>query len=125
MAIAVFAMVRRSWLSGPPLGPRRGCRMMTRLLRRPRKRTVDHVDRVLEPVHRRERTEARALLLAQEHLVKHVEPLKRDARLAIPCLALAGLVQERLAPADFVDDVLDLLRSRIGRQLRKRIAQIE
>src|SRR5437764_4354434 len=85
---------------------------------RPRQRAVDHVDRVLQPVDGHERAEARALLLPEQHLVEHVEPVERDAGLAILGLDLAGLVEERLAPPDLVDDLLDLFRRRIGRQLR-------
>src|SRR5262249_20382771 len=92
---------------------------------RPRQRPVDHVDRVLEAVHRHERAEARAFFLPQQDLVEHVEPLERDAGLAVPGLDLAGLVEERLAPADLVDHLLDLLGTRIIRELGERVAQIE
>src|SRR5215510_2970711 len=66
-------------------------------------RTVDHLDRVPKPVHRCERAEARALLLAEQHLIEHVEPIECDTRLAVFALDLSGLVEERLAPTDFVD----------------------
>src|SRR5258708_1314528 len=44
----------------------------------PRQRPVDHANRVREPVHRNERTKAWAFLLAEQHLVEHVEPIERD-----------------------------------------------
>src|SRR5262245_13312093 len=66
---------------------------------RSRQRAVDHVDRILEPIERHERSEARALFLAEEHLIQQVEPIERDAGLAVLGLDLAGLVEERLAPA--------------------------
>ena len=66
-------------------------------------------------IDRDEGAEARALLLAEQHLVEHVEPVERDARLAV--LGLLLLVEERLAAADLVDDVLDLLRRSVGRQI--------
>src|SRR5215208_6597526 len=53
------------------------------VLRAPRQRTVDHVDGVLHAVHRDERTEARALLLTEQHLVEHVEPVERDTGPAV------------------------------------------
>src|SRR5215813_2019716 len=88
-------------------------------------RTVDHLDRVPKPVHRYERAEARTLLLAEQHLIEHVEPIERDTRLAVFALDLSSLVEERLAPTDFVDHLLDLLGGRIGGQLHKRLAQVE
>ena len=69
-----------------------------------------------------ERAEARAFLLAEQHLVEHVEPVERDARLAV--LGLLLLVEERLAAADLIDDVLDRLRRGLRRQLRERVAQV-
>src|SRR5258707_15627111 len=75
--------------------------------RRARERAVDHVDGVVDAIDRHERAEARALLLAEQHLVEHVEPVERDAGLAV--LGLLLLVEERLAPADLVDHVLDFL----------------
>src|ERR1700749_4188257 len=83
---------------------------------RPRQRAVDHGDGVGNAIDRDKGTEARALLLAEQHLVEHVEPVERDARPAI--LALLHMIQERLAPPDLVDHVLYLLCSRIGRQAR-------
>ena len=73
-------------------------------------------------IHRDERAEARALLLAEQHLVEHVEPVERDAGPAV--LALLHLIEERLAAADLVDHVLDVFGARSRRQLRQRIAQI-
>ena len=70
-----------------------------------------------------ERAEARAFLLAEQHLIEHVEPVERDAGLAV--LGFFLVVEERLAPADLIDHVLDRLRRCIGRQLRQRIAQID
>src|SRR5262249_21302429 len=93
--------------------------------RRTRERTVDHGDRVLEAIHRRERAEARALLLTEQYLIKHVEPLERYARLAVFGFYLAGAVEERLAPADFIHDLLNFLCRGIGWQLREAVAQIE
>src|SRR5437660_12382147 len=97
---------------------------MTRL-RRAGERAVDHGDGVLEAVDRRERAEARALLLAEQHLIEHVEPFERHARLAVPALDLAGAIEERLAPADLIHHLLNLLRRRVRRQLREAVAQIE
>src|ERR1019366_6395296 len=85
--------------------------------RRPRQRTIDHVDGVLEPVDRHERAEARAFFLAEQDLVEHVEPVERDARLAVPGLDLAGEVEERLAPAHLLHPVPDLLRRGIRGQV--------
>src|SRR5215813_2101619 len=104
---------------------RTSAQMKTRALCRSRQRAVDHVDRVLKPVHRHERAEAWTLLLAEQHLIEHVEPIERNAGLAVLALDLSGLVEKRLAPADFVDHLLDLLGGRVGRQLRKRLAQVE
>src|SRR5829696_746916 len=81
-------------------------------LRAPRQRAVDHVDGVLHAIHRDERTEARALLLAEQHLIEHVEPVERNAGPAI--LALLHLIQKRLAAADLVDHVLDVFGARSG-----------
>src|SRR5262249_58626253 len=89
---------------------------------RSRKQPADHPDRVLKPVHRHERAEAGTLLLTKQHLIEHVEPIERNAGLAVLALDLSGLVEERLAPAYFVDHLLDLLGGRIGRQPRKRLA---
>src|SRR5262249_39628360 len=79
----------------------------------PCERAVDHVDRVLDAVDRDERAETRSLLLAEQHLVEHVEPVERDARLAVLGLDLAGLVEERLAPAHLVNHPLALLRAAV------------
>src|SRR5262245_58076264 len=57
--------------------------MASARLRAARQRAVDHVDRVLDAVDRDEGTEARSLLLAEQHLVEHVEPVERDARPAV------------------------------------------
>src|SRR5262245_32764840 len=92
---------------------------------RSRKRPVDHVDRVLEAIHRHERAEARSFFLPEQDLVEHVEPVERDAGLAVLRLDLAGLVEEWLAPADLVDHLLDLLRTRIVGELGERVAQVE
>src|SRR3974390_651425 len=88
--------------------------------RRSRQRAVDHVDRVAEPIHGRERAEAGAFLLAVQHLIEHVEPFERYAWLAVLGLVLSRGVEERRAAADFVDNLLDLLRGAVGRQLRER-----
>src|SRR6516164_8087371 len=90
---------------------------------RARERAVDHGDRVGEPVDRRERAEARALLLPEQNLVEHVEPIDRDAGLVVLGLDLAGLVEEGLAPADLIDHILNLLAGRIVRKLAERVAQ--
>src|SRR5262249_58033096 len=65
------------------------------------------------------------LMLAEQHLIEHVEPIERNAGLAVFALDLSGLVEERLAPTDFVDHLLDLLGGRISGELRKRLAQVE
>src|SRR6202165_250294 len=93
-----------------------------RKLPRPRPRAVDHRYRVRQSIDRDEGAEARAFFLAEQYLIEHVEPVERDTRPAI--LALLHRVQERLAPADLVDHVLDFLRRRVRRQLRQCIAQI-
>src|ERR1041385_159124 len=84
--------------------------VMILVLSRPRQRAVDHVDGVLRPVHRDKGAEPRAFLLAEQHLVEHVEPVERDAGLAV--LGLFLLVEERRAAADLIDHVLD----RLGRR---------
>src|SRR5262249_7491127 len=111
------AQPRRWWQAAFIAGRRRLCRSC--------QRTVDHLDRVPKPVHRYERAEARTLLLAEQHLIEHIEPIERDTRLAVFAFDLSGLVEERLAPTDFVDHLLDLLGGRIGGQLHKRLAQVE
>src|SRR6266567_3970470 len=88
-------------------------------------RAVDQRHGVVEPVDRHERAEAGALLLAEQHLVEQIEPFERHARLAVLGLDLAGAVEERLAPPDLVDDLLDPLRAGVGGELRERVAQIE
>src|SRR5712691_1267415 len=93
--------------------------------RRARERAVDQRHGVVEPVDRHERAEARAFLLAEQHLVKQIEPFERDAGLAVLGLDLAGAVEEGLASPDLVDDFLDPLRARVGGELRERVAQIE
>ena len=80
----------------------------------PRQRAVDHVDGVLQAIDRDEGAEARAFLLAEQHLVEHVEPVERDAGLAV--LGLLLVIEERLAAADLVDHVLDVSGVDIGRQ---------
>jgi len=75
-----------------------------------------------DAVGRDEGAETRAALLAEQHLIKHVEPVERNAGLAV--LGLFLMVEERLTTADFIDHVLDRLRIGIRRQLRQRIAQI-
>ena len=87
-----------------------------RTLSRARQGAIDHVDGVLQAVERDERAEARAFLLAEQHLVQEIEPVERHARAAV--LALFLRIEERLAAADLVDDVLDVLRRRFRRQLR-------
>ena len=57
-----------------------------RCSRTPRQRAVDHADRVLHAIDRDERAEARAFLLAEQHLVEHVEPVERDAGTAVLAL---------------------------------------
>src|SRR5258708_21955533 len=76
-------------------------------LPRPRQRAVDHGDRIRQPIDRDERAEARAFFLAEQHLIEHVEPVERNAGPAI--LALLYRVEERLAAADLLEPVLDLL----------------
>src|SRR5665213_1787646 len=72
---------------------------------RARERAVDHGNRIRGAVSRDEGTEARAFLLAEQHLIEHVEPVERDAGLAV--LGLFLVVEKRFAPADFIDNVLD------------------
>src|ERR1700726_2512248 len=86
----------------------------TRPLCTARQRPVDHAHRIRQPVDRNERAEARALLLAEQHLVEHVEPVRQNAGLAV--LGLFLLVQKRLAPSDLVDAGLDLLGRRVTRE---------
>src|SRR5690349_14540974 len=62
-------------------------------LRRPGERPVDHVDRIRDAVDGDEGAEARALLLPEQHLVEHVEPVERHAGAAV--LALLHGVEER------------------------------
>src|ERR1700737_3002878 len=64
---------------------------------RPRQRAVDHGDRTRNAIHGDEGAEARALFLAEQHLVEHVEPVERDAGTAV--LALLHRIKERLAAA--------------------------
>src|SRR6185312_16502331 len=71
---------------------------------------------------RDEGAEARALLLAEQDLVENVEPVERDAGTAV--LALLHGIEERLAPADLVDHVLNIFGRGARRQARQRIAQI-
>src|SRR5215813_1550280 len=98
--------------------------MLSEGLRRPREGSVDHFHRILQSVNRRKRAEARAFLLPQQNLIEHIEPFQRHAGLAVLGLALAAPVEERLAPADLVDYVLDLLGAGVSWKLRKRITQI-
>src|SRR6478609_5346546 len=70
---------------------------------RPRQRAVDHGDRIRHAIHRNEGAEARAFLLAEQHLVEHVEPVERHAGLAV--LGLLLLVEERRTAADLIDHV--------------------
>src|SRR5258708_12045569 len=62
-----------------------------------RQRAIDHGDRVRQAIDRDKRAEARAFLLSEQHLIKHVEPVQRNALPAI--LAFLDRVEERLAPA--------------------------
>src|SRR5262245_33885729 len=90
--------------------------------RRSRQRTVDHVDGILQAIDRDERAEPRSFLLAEQYLIKQIEPIQRDAGLAI--LRLLFLVQKRLTAPDLVDHGLDVLGTGFRRQLRKRIPQM-
>src|ERR1700761_6486156 len=92
---------------------RHGTDAGTRGSRRPRERAVDHIDRISDAVGGHERTEARAFLLAEQHLVEHVEPFERDAGLAV--LALFLLVENRPPPADLVNHILDRFRGGLAR----------
>ena len=91
--------------------------------RRSCERAVDHVDGVLNAVGGDERAEARAFLLAEQHLIEHVEPVERHAGLAV--LGLLLLIEEGFAAADLIDHILDGLRVGVGPQLRQRIAQVD
>lgn len=48
--------------------------------RRPCERGVNQPNRIVDPVHRNEGTEARAFFLAEQYLIEHVEPVELDAR---------------------------------------------
>src|SRR3954454_14235322 len=98
--------------------PAIGCSLA---LRRARERAVDHFDRVIQAIDRDEGAETRALLLSQQHLIEHVEPVEGDAGPAV--LGELLVIEERLAPADLVDHLLDFLRRGVGGKLRQRIAQ--
>src|SRR6266478_4768325 len=87
-----------------------------------RQRPINHADRVFNAVDCDERAEARTLLLPEQHLIEHVEPVERDAGAAV--LRRLLVVEERLAPPDLVYHVLDLLGRGILRQLRQRVAQV-
>src|SRR5437868_165126 len=117
---------RFEWWRDPALepGPHPICSAiwLRALLRRPCQRAVDHCDRIGHAIDRDERAETRALLLAEQHLVEHVEPVERDAGPTV--LALLHGVEERFAAANFIDHVLDVFGTRARRQLRQRIAQI-
>src|ERR1700739_2964769 len=93
----------------------------TKNLPRPRQCAVDHGDGIGNAIDRDKGAETRTLLLAEQHLIEHVEPVERDAGAAI--LALLDGVEEGLAAADLVDYALDILGARIRRQVRQRIAQ--
>src|SRR5947208_9452528 len=108
---------RFEWRLGPPLSrdPSAAQSGLRAPLRAPCQRAVDHRDRIRHAIHRDERAEARALLLAEQHLIEHVEPVERDTGTAV--LALLDGIEERLAAADLVDHVLDVFRGRRRRQL--------
>src|ERR1700739_4434656 len=89
---------------------------------RPRQRAVDHVHGIADAIDRDKGAEARPLLLAEQHLVEHVEPVERHAGPAV--LAFLVLVEEWLTTADRVDHILDVSRRRSRRQARQCIAQI-
>src|SRR5580692_6760910 len=121
-AYLVGAFVESEQATGPSL-PSPASGGGKEKLRRSRQRAVDHIHRVLDAVGGGEGAEARATLLAKQHLIEHVEPVERDAGLAV--LAFFLRVEERLAAADLVDHILDGFRRRVGRQLRQRIAQVD
>src|SRR3984893_17339404 len=77
---------------------------------RARERAVDHVDGVLDAVGGNERAEARAFLLAEQHLIEHVEPVERHAGLAV--LGFFLVVEERLAPPDPLEPAFGCLSRR-------------
>jgi hypothetical protein len=91
-------------------------------LSRPRECAVDHRDRILNTIDRGERAETRPFLLAEQHLIEHVEPVERNARLAV--LGRLLVIEERLAAADLVDDILNVFGGRVRGELRKRVAQV-
>src|SRR5262249_60545164 len=76
---------------------------------RSRQRPVDHLDRIGEAIHRHEGAEPRALLLPEQHLIKHVEPIERDAWLSIFAFDLYAFVMVWLACAICVNHMLDTL----------------
>src|SRR4029079_16909280 len=92
-------------------------------LSRPRQRTVDHIDGVLKPVDRDEGAEARSLLLAEQHLVEHVEPIQRDAGLAI--LGRLFLIKKRRPAPHVVEHVLNFVGRRGRRKIGERVTKVE
>src|SRR5579872_3778711 len=57
-----------------------------RVSTRPCQRAIDHRDRIGKPIDRDKGAETRALLLPEQHLIKHVEPVERHARTAVLAL---------------------------------------
>src|SRR6516162_3233913 len=92
--------------------------------RRTRQRAVDRRNHIGYSISRNERAESGPFLLAEQHLIEHVEPVERHARLAVLGFDLAAFVEKRLAPADLVNHLLYRFRGGLRRQLRQRIAQI-
>src|SRR5262249_24132370 len=84
---------------------------------RSRQRAVDHRNRVSDAIGSDEGTEARTFLLAEQHLIEHVEPVERHARFAVLGFDLADLVEKRLAAADLIDHLLDGFGHCLFRQL--------
>src|SRR5262249_61255250 len=91
---------------------------------RSRQRPVDHLDRIVEAIQRHEGAKSRALLLAEQHLIKHVEPMERNAWLSIFALDLPAFVQERLASAHFLNHLLNLFGSGLRGGLVRRLPQV-
>ena len=60
-------------------------------------RAINQSGRVVNSIDRHEGARTRSFLLAEEHLVEHVEPLERDPRLAVLGLDLAAPIQKRFA----------------------------
>ena len=89
----------------------------------PRQRPLDQRARLGDAVERRERAEARAALLADQHLVDHLEEGDRHARAAFRALPGVVLVALDLA-RDVERGVLDRFAVGAGRQRGQRVGKL-